>query len=175
MKHTVTITPKVDLANHLIVLEEVRERPSLFDARETATQFAKTVVNLRDKAVRDALICLGWRPPAEPDAQHSSTTIDHEARLRVRSHDPGASMVAAERAAAFARSHAKRILYVCTFTRPLSTAEIAAKAGLTVVQVARRTVELQREGKLIVAQLGGEDMVVGGYRCWLLAPVGGAQ
>ncbi len=174
MKIETIIAPKVNFAAQTIELEEV-ETTSVWPGRELERQRVTAVIRLRDKAVRDALICLGWRPPAEPDAQHSSTPIDPEARLRVRAHDPGTSMAAAERAAAFAGSHAQRILNVCSLTRPLSTAEIATKAGLTVVQVARRTVELQRDGKLVVAQLNGEDMVVDGYRCWLLAPAGGAQ
>jgi hypothetical protein len=170
MKIETIVTPKVNFADQSIILEELTRSPDLLDPRKIREDYAVRVVRLRDKAIRDALVCLGWRPPAEPDAQHSSTPIDAESRLRVRAHDPGTSMVAAERAAAFAGSHAQRILDVCSPTRPMSTAEIASKARLTVVQVARRTVELQRQGRLIVAQLGGEDMVVDGYRCWLLAP-----
>lgn len=166
------ITPKVNLAEQTIELEEI-ERHTMWPSRVVLEQHAVRVVRLRDKAVRDALICLGWRPPAEPAAQQSSTPVDDATRLRVRAHDPGTSVAAAERAAQFAGSHAQRILAVCSHTRPMTTAEIAGAAGLTVVQVARRTVELLRDKRLAVAQLDGEDMVVDGYRCWLLAPAGG--
>jgi hypothetical protein len=172
MKIETIITPKVNFAAQTIEIEEI-DKASVWPRREVETRHARMVISLRDKAVRDALICLGWRPPAEPDAQHSSTPVDNDARLRVRAHDPGTSMAAAEKASKFAGSHTRRILDVCSPTKPQSTAEIADKSGLTVVQVARRTHELKRGGRLTVAQLEGEDMVVDGYRCWLLAPAGG--
>lgn len=166
-----TITPRIDFANHVIRLEEMTETPDLSDIRGPMLRnHAIAVVNLRDKAVRDALICLGWRPPVEPEDQHSSTPVDDAARLRVRAQDPSTSVSAAEKTAAFAGNHSNRILSVCSRFNPMTAAEIAAKSGLTVVQVLRRTHELKRDGRLVVAQLCDEDMVVDGYRCWLLAP-----
>ena len=171
MKIETIITPKVNFAAQTIEIEEL-ERHEAWPGRVVHEQRAVHIMRLRDQAVRNALICLGWRPPAEPGAQHSSTPVDNDTRLRVRAHDPGTSVAAAEKAAQFAGSHAQRIIAVCSHTRPTTTAEIARAAGLTVVQVARRTVELLRDKRLVVAQLNGEDMVVDGYRCWLLAPTG---
>ncbi len=167
MKHTVTIAPKVDLANHLIVLEEVHKHPSLFDARETETQFAKTVVNLRDKAVRDALICLGWRPPAEP---YAPPHVD--VRERVRAHDAGTSVTAAERASKFAGKHCEAIAAALN-GRDLTVREIAAAIGLTHIQVARRMPEMARGGQVHVVthMVDGElkDLERDGCRVWRLA------
>lgn len=65
MNITTTITPKVDLANERIILEEVESTPDFWAPGGTYQRHVVHVVNLRDKATRDALICLGWRPPEE--------------------------------------------------------------------------------------------------------------
>lgn len=85
---------------------------------------------------------------------------------RARSTDPTTSHAAAVRAARFAESHAGRILHVLR-THGESTAErISVYAGLTVEQIDRRTVELQRAGLAEVVQQDGRDLVRGGYRVW---------
>lgn len=84
---------------------------------------------------------------------------------RARRSDPSTSHAAAARSAKFAESHAERILLALQYGA-LNAEEIGASAGLTVVQVDRRTIEMQRKGLIRVKQLGGADVVRNGMRVW---------
>lgn len=93
----------------------------------------------------------------------------------VRSTDPLSSVMAAEKAPRFAHTHRARIvsaLAVCLQICPERGAtahEIAQESGLTVVQVDRRLIELQRAGLARVLQHDdGADYIRDGYRCWTL-------
>lgn len=88
--------------------------------------------------------------------------------VRVRSIDPASSHLAAAGAARFADSHAARILYVLRhgFSDGMCAEEIGEASGLTVVQVDRRTVELQRKGLIRVVQRNGADLITHGMRVW---------
>lgn len=88
---------------------------------------------------------------------------------RARRHDPSTSHAAGERAALFAESHADRILLVLQYGEGLNAQEIGNAAGLTVVQVDRRTIELQRRGFIRVLQADGQDVVRNGMRVWVKA------
>lgn len=133
---------------------------------------------LRIDLIRDELIRLGWTPPA---TGRPAPAIDCELRLRVRAQDPGTSVDAAERASKFAGKHADRILSAMAkfdaSSRPWpalrNTLSIADEAGLTVVQVARRMIELLRAGLVYVeSDASGNDIVSCGYRCWALTKAG---
>lgn len=93
-----------------------------------------------------------------------------QALRRARRTDPESSHAAALKAARFADSHAGRILaaleVICTGTAE----EIARQAGLTVVQVDRRAVELQRAGRIAYLTYdSGKHLLRDGYRVWRLA------
>lgn len=87
---------------------------------------------------------------------------------RARATDPLTSHVAAAGAAQFADSHGARILHVIQTLNVdgMCAAEIGEACGLTVVQVDRRTVELERKGLIRVVQRDGRDVVSHGMRCW---------
>lgn len=84
---------------------------------------------------------------------------------RARGTDPATSHQAASRAAMFADTHAARILLALQYG-DLNAEEIGDAAGLTVVQVDRRTIELQRKGVIRVQQSHGADVVRNGMRVW---------
>jgi len=85
---------------------------------------------------------------------------------RARSTDPHTSHVAAMRARNFADTHANRIVEALKEHGRMSAQGIAGMTGLSVEQVDRRTVELQRKGLIAVVQLDGRDLVWSGYRVW---------
>lgn len=87
---------------------------------------------------------------------------------RARNTDPATSHIAAERAKRFADSHAGRILEALRhgFSDGMCAEEIGEITGLTVVQVDRRTIELQRKGLIRVRQVGGQDEIRWGMRVW---------
>ena len=166
---TVTITPKVDLANQVITIEELTERPGLLDHRDLVRQHAMAVIDLKERAIRDALILLGWTPPA-PAPNPLVACSDRDAMFRVRTHDPSASVLAANNAKHFVTRHFDQILGAL-IDRNLTAREIAERTGLTVVQVARRTTDLQRKGQIEVIQTsdgsgGSCDLERGGCRVW---------
>lgn len=72
--------------------------------------------------------------------------IDFSPRISARSSDPITSHLAAESAIKFAIGHAAVVLNCLNGYGPQTIDEIAARTGLTSVQVARRTPELQRNG-----------------------------
>lgn len=92
----------------------------------------------------------------------------HYAVPRARNSDPVTSHRAAARSVHFAGSHASRILHALRngFHDGLCAEEIGEFTGLTVVQVDRRTIELQRAGLIRVRQINGVDQIVHGMRVW---------
>lgn len=104
-----------------------------------------------------------------PLTQEMVEGMDDMAGLpRARATDPKTSHVAAAGAVRFAASHAARILHVLQhgFSDGMCAEEIGEACGLTVVQVDRRTIELQRKGLIRVVQRDGADVVVHGMRVW---------
>lgn len=87
-------------------------------------------------------------------------------KKRVRAQDPATSVAAAERSARFANSHKGRILFALECLGNATAHEIGAHTGLTVEQVDRRMVELQRDEMTEVLQLADHDVVRDGYRVW---------
>lgn len=87
---------------------------------------------------------------------------------RARGTDPLTSHVAAAGSVRFADSHAARILHVLKngFSDGMCAEEIGEACGLTVVQVDRRTIELQRKGLIRVVQRDGKDLTAHGMRVW---------
>lgn len=158
----VTITPRVDMASGAISLEEITEEPDLFNRRELFRRHAITVVQTREKAVRDALIALGWRPPVE-----ASEMPDLGLREHVRAQDPGTSIAAAEKARGAAKHHCEAIVRALEQHGDMTVREIGARVGLTHVQVARRMPDLKRAGLAEVVQTSsGRDLERGGCRVW---------
>lgn len=161
------LEPKVDLANGLITIDEYETNPLLNDdlspTRTMLERHHRTVLETRDRMTRDALIKLGWTPPPERPKRKPAAECSDDARLRARAHDPGTSVAAADAAAAFAGSHKERILSALG-EYELSTWQIAKRAGLTVVQVDRRIVELEREQQLEVMRADGREIERDGYR-----------
>ena len=146
---TVTITPKVDLANQVITLDEVTESPDLFNPGELMRRHAVAVIDMKEKAIRDALVQLGWKPPIP--GTHNEVWPSRDGIGRARKHDPSTSVAAANNAQRFVSSHNDRILAALN-GQNLTANEIGAHAGLSVVQVARRTTELRRDGLIEVVQ-----------------------
>lgn len=99
-------------------------------------------------------------------------TASHSEQLgfvpRARATDPTTSHQAAEASVRFADGHAARILYVLQHAdeQGLCAAEIGEACGLSVVQVDRRLVEIQRKGLIRVLQRDGKDVTAHGMRCW---------
>jgi predicted transcriptional regulator len=86
---------------------------------------------------------------------------------RARKRDPSTSHEAAKRASAFSTSHAGRILLALKQYGPRTAHELEGLIGLSVVQIDRRTCELQRLGLIRVAKLhDGADVVLDGFRVW---------
>ncbi len=84
-----------------------------------------------------------------------------------RATDPETSKVAARRAVHFSTSHAGRILLALQSHGPRSPKELEQIVGLSVVQIDRRTIELQRMGFISVCKNADEtDMVRDGCRVW---------
>lgn len=162
------IEPKVDLANGVAILDEFERNPLIDHSptKEILERHFRSIVDTRDKAIRAALIRLGWTPPAEPaPAGQADAPVTDELRRRVRAHDPASSVIAAERAAEFAGSHKERILRALREDE-LSSHQIARLSGLTVVQVDRRLIELERERSIEVVVVDGEELLRAGYRVW---------
>lgn len=88
-------------------------------------------------------------------------------RRRSRSTDPATSHAAAKKAEKFALSHAGRVVGALRVHGAHTAHELQALTGLTVVQIDRRTCELERDGRIRVAKLNdGADMVREGFRVW---------
>jgi predicted transcriptional regulator len=103
----------------------------------------------------------------EGGAMSEQLSIEFVSR-RARRSDPETSKKAAEKAERFATSHAGRILAALKTHGPRTAHELSQLIGLTVVQIDRRTIELQRAGHIDVAKLDdGADRVVDGFRVWM--------
>lgn len=86
---------------------------------------------------------------------------------RARKSDPATSHEAARKAERFASSHAGRIVSALQLNGPRTAQELSKLTGLTVVQIDRRTIELQRAGRIDVAYLPhGGLHVIDGFRVW---------
>lgn len=85
---------------------------------------------------------------------------------RYRNSDPATSKRAGINAAAFAGGHKARILAALKQHGPRSAHELSLLIGLTVVQVDRRTIELQRAGSIRVLVVDGAEVVRHGCRVW---------
>lgn len=85
---------------------------------------------------------------------------------RARRRDPETSKRAGINAATFASSHAGRILQALRQHGPSAPPKIEKHTGLSIVQIDRRLIEMQRAGLIRVTQAAGSDLVIGGYRCW---------
>lgn len=83
---------------------------------------------------------------------------------RARSSDPITSHEAAERAKAFAGTHAERILAALEEMGSGIAPEIGLETGLSVVQVDRRVAELERAGKVRVLMYAGKPLIRDGFR-----------
>lgn len=99
-------------------------------------------------------------------SQSNSFAIEMYDLPRARRSDPSTSHAAADRAANFAGSHADRILDALKAVGTGTPPSISEKTGLTIVQIDRRLVEMERKGLIRVVRLFGHDLVIGGYRCW---------
>lgn len=88
---------------------------------------------------------------------------------RVRSSDPLTSFLAADAARKFRPSHVDRILASLRQHGASTPARIGEITGLTVVQVDRRLVEMQRDGLIELVMVFGRPLVIGGYRVWKAA------
>ena len=85
---------------------------------------------------------------------------------RARRRDPATSHKAAERAKAFAPSHAKQICAALSLgpDEGMTAEEISESIGLTVVQIDRRVKQMQRDGLICVRQQNGIDVERNGFR-----------
>jgi len=87
--------------------------------------------------------------------------------VRARRTDPLTSHHAATRAGDFASSHAGRIVAALRTHGPRTAHELSQLIGLTVVQIDRRTCELEREARIRVSiDFDGDDLTRGGFRVW---------
>lgn len=86
---------------------------------------------------------------------------------RARRSDPSTSHVAAAMSVRFADSHGNRIVEALKEHGRMSPVGIGGMTGLTVVQVDRRVVELERAGRIrLVLSEGGWPVVWNGCRVW---------
>ncbi len=85
---------------------------------------------------------------------------------RARRRDPSTSHAAAKAAERFQASHAGRILAALRI-HPMTAKEISAHTGLSVEQVCRRAIELQRSEKIVVMTYGGKTLERDGFRIWM--------
>lgn len=75
--------PRIDLAHGIAFIDEVEIGPHLFDAmREEAARYAVSVVDTRDKAIRAALIGLGWTPPPNKPQRDDARAVGEAAGER---------------------------------------------------------------------------------------------
>lgn len=93
--------------------------------------------------------------------------FDNIQPVRARRTDPMTSHHAATRAGDFASSHAGRILQALRTHGPRTAHELSQLIGLTVVQIDRRTCELEREARIRVSiDFDGNDLIRNGFRVW---------
>lgn len=93
--------------------------------------------------------------------------IEGDKSRRARSTDPETSHTAAKNAERFAATHAGRIHAALKAHGPRTAHELSLLIGLSVVQIDRRTVELQRAKLIDVVLLSDSGLkVVDGFRVW---------
>ena len=85
---------------------------------------------------------------------------------RARSSDPSTSQHAAMLSLAFSGKHKDRILFALQQHGPAAPPKLENLTGLTIVQIDRRLIEMQRDGLIRVVMAGGAELVAGGYRVW---------
>lgn len=86
---------------------------------------------------------------------------------RARSSDPATSHRAAARSRGFSVTHSSRIVQALKDHGRMSAVGISGMSGLTVVQVDRRCIELQRAGLIrLVCDPAGKPLVWSGCRVW---------
>lgn len=84
-----------------------------------------------------------------------------------RATDPLSSFFAAQRAEAFKQSHAERILSSLKQHGQASAHELQLLTGLTIVQIDRRLIEMQRAGLIeLVLAADGAPLLACGCRVW---------
>jgi len=91
------------------------------------------------------------------------------AEPRARRTDPATSHAAAAKAERFATTHAGRILAALRDLGTATAHELSTATGLTVVQIDRRTIELQRAGLAYVVSMDGDPLTRDGFRVWAAA------
>jgi hypothetical protein len=85
---------------------------------------------------------------------------------RARQTDPATSHAAARNAVFFADSHKGRIMAALK-EGPRTAFGLSQMTGLTVVQIDRRAVELERAGLIdYIKDEDGNEWAVGGFRVW---------
>lgn len=82
----------------------------------------------------------------------------------VRATDPITSVMAAQRAEQFIGSHKQMIMDALNILVQATAEEISTETGLSIEQVDRRVIELERAGQLVIAQTNGLDFIRNGYR-----------
>lgn len=85
---------------------------------------------------------------------------------RARTSDPATSQRAALLSKNFAGPHRERILQALQEEGPAAPPKLQKLTGLTVVQIDRRTVEMQRDNLIRVVKVAGVDLILGGARVW---------
>jgi hypothetical protein len=154
----------VDLQAGRFSIMQVAESADLDPLMSWREASVARVVDTLDTVVRNALIALGWTPPP---AQKASAPAEAECsdatRLRARANDPITSIMAAEKAKEFAGKHVDRILQALGDFE-LSTHQVATRSGLTVVQVDRRIIEMERERLIEILRQDGRPIERLGYR-----------
>jgi hypothetical protein len=85
---------------------------------------------------------------------------------RARRSDPSTSHAAAAMSVRFADSHGSRIVEALKEHGRMSPVGIGGMTGLTVVQVDRRVVELERAGRIRQVMEEGKPVVWNGCRVW---------
>lgn len=86
---------------------------------------------------------------------------------RARRTDPLTSHHAARRAEQFASTHAGRILHALRTHGPRTAHELSQLIGLTVVQIDRRTCELERNARIRLSiDFDRQPLTRNGFRVW---------
>lgn len=67
-----TLQSSIDLTSETISIDECTYEASMRpDAQEMLTKHCITVIQTKERMIRDALIALGWTPPPEGRVLHS--------------------------------------------------------------------------------------------------------
>lgn len=87
LKITHNLTSSIDLGNEVITIKEEMIDTGIlhavdFSRNEAVTRHYITVVETKDKMIRDALIRLGWTPPPEGRVLHSRREGSDPANLQ---------------------------------------------------------------------------------------------